>query len=494
MLVPANLEIALRYLRQAQKGYHQVFWIGAISTNQQDLSECKHEVSMRSLIFKNARKVMAWLGPANETSDIAMKFLEKFETIPDTPESVKKGLLSMSEVTWAAIQNLLRRSWFYQLWIIRQVTLAKEVDVFCGNRTISWSIFERIEAAYTEYGPEIQQYTFKLHVRRLASWERRTETFPERSFTRTILGSDGLTTFVAIRRRWKEGRPYSMLEALAMIHSWGALDICEKLHSLLPLVDDDIQRKIVVDYTSPTWQVYSRFACYWLEYSRDLDLLSYSNKIRPNQGSRWVPNWGRYTRTSSLDPGYGSRPFANQSQRLYNATLGSSTSLEFVFDGKFELLRLSGIRIGYLEHLGCSLSRSTSPIIDQLIEWKRLMDAPRVIERSKQELRNDVFIRTILADQDFDMFAGSKRLKPRMKEIQDDEIHQALQGYSWALQYSLEDRTFMVTDKGYVGLCPEHAEVGDEVFLLYGGRMPYILRSQDPAGQQSGKYELIGEA
>jgi hypothetical protein len=53
-------------------------------------------------------------------------------------------------------------------------------------------------------------------------------------------------------------------------------------------------------------------------------------------------------------------------------------------------------------------------------------------------------------------------------------------------------RRFAVGEKGYMGLVPEKAVVGDLVFLVSGCTVPFLLRPQDPAGAD-GPYVLVGE-
>jgi hypothetical protein len=47
---------------------------------------------------------------------------------------------------------------------------------------------------------------------------------------------------------------------------------------------------------------------------------------------------------------------------------------------------------------------------DQLLQWKESMMIPIVLIRYQEEPENQVFLRTLLADQDFDHFTGSRRL------------------------------------------------------------------------------------
>ena len=56
-----------------------------------------------------------------------------------------------------------------------------------------------------------------------------------------------------------------------------------------------------------------------------------------------------------------------------------------------------------------------------------------------------------------------------------------------ALQFQHSRRAF-ITKSGWVGLGPSHMEPGDEVALLYGGKVPYALRKE-----QNGAHSMVGE-
>ena len=54
-------------------------------------------------------------------------------------------------------------------------------------------------------------------------------------------------------------------------------------------------------------------------------------------------------------------------------------------------------------------------------------------------------------------------------------------------------RCFCTTEKGYFGLVPAKAEVGDEVGILKGGNVPFILRRSESGNQQELVYRLVGD-
>ncbi len=74
----------------------------------------------------------------------------------------------------------------------------------------------------------------------------------------------------------------------------------------------------------------------------------------------------------------------------------------------------------------------------------------------------------------------------------DDPIGYSLPWYLMEMRFLRSCRPF-ISQTGYVGLAPPHAEPGDQICVFHGGISPYIIRSscQDPQGP---KYRLIGAA
>ncbi|KAJ4334110.1 hypothetical protein N0V95_009253 [Ascochyta clinopodiicola] len=72
--VSSTLYIALEHLRHARQ--ERKIWIDAISINQADVEERSKQVSIMKRIYQNATRVIVWLGPATDSSEQAMTFLE----------------------------------------------------------------------------------------------------------------------------------------------------------------------------------------------------------------------------------------------------------------------------------------------------------------------------------------------------------------------------------------------------------------------------------
>jgi hypothetical protein len=73
--VTTNLEAALRHLRRHKKS--RTLWIDAIAINQSDVEERSQQVTLMADIYRNAKSVTIWLGPADAYSAIIFRYMNK---------------------------------------------------------------------------------------------------------------------------------------------------------------------------------------------------------------------------------------------------------------------------------------------------------------------------------------------------------------------------------------------------------------------------------
>ncbi|KAH8598663.1 heterokaryon incompatibility protein-domain-containing protein [Bisporella sp. PMI_857] len=154
LLVGQNLEGSLRHLRS--KNTKRVLWVDAICINQADIVERNTQVSRVGDIFKLAERVIVWVGPSTEDSQLAMQTLDYLgrQVVSTTdrrrapaPDAVKKTWFESSvqlpfgDSTWKAISNLLQRSWFERLWVVQEAHLARGGLFLCGEDELDWIIF-----------------------------------------------------------------------------------------------------------------------------------------------------------------------------------------------------------------------------------------------------------------------------------------------------------------------------------------------------------------
>jgi hypothetical protein len=152
-----NLESALRSLRNATAP--RTLWIDALCINQNDDAEKAVQVTRMSEIYSLATRVVVWLGPEADDSDLAVSTLAylgaQVETTLDTFRLTAPGAeqptwydidveLPYNERQWEAIDRLVSRPWFSRVWTAQEIQLANRLAVVqVGGATVTWALFRR---------------------------------------------------------------------------------------------------------------------------------------------------------------------------------------------------------------------------------------------------------------------------------------------------------------------------------------------------------------
>jgi hypothetical protein len=114
------------------------------------------EVARMGAIFSKARRVVVWLGPQSDDSNLAMETFRRighdisydytqsmFTTLGSPSDFLRNNpqALLQHEASWTAVKNLLNRKWFNRLWVIQEVKLAAAVVMVVGHSELSLDIF-----------------------------------------------------------------------------------------------------------------------------------------------------------------------------------------------------------------------------------------------------------------------------------------------------------------------------------------------------------------
>ncbi|KAF7510864.1 hypothetical protein GJ744_005694 [Endocarpon pusillum] len=105
-------------------------------------------------IFKEAERVVVWLGLAGDDSDTAMDWLIEDSRKRADAASIGKDSVDFQTQyfvmyhdmildptyasTWIALQELLWRDYWQRMWVIQEIAQATEVVLYCGEKSIPW--------------------------------------------------------------------------------------------------------------------------------------------------------------------------------------------------------------------------------------------------------------------------------------------------------------------------------------------------------------------
>lgn len=298
-----SLYNALMYLRLPDK--QRWLWIDALCINQDDNTEKALQIPMMTSIYRNAQKVIVWLGEHGNNSELAiagMKHLEIEENRkqilhPAHDEACMKQLNKLYE----AFLAIYRRSYFRRTWIRQEITVAKRVEVQCGRDTVSW-------------------YALKRTARRLKVLRHKIKTGS--LIEPAEMNSDSFCNLQYLSRGWRYGKSAfgfmaeaqsvyyyhggGLLELLMISREFDATDARDKVYGVLGLAREPIdgdsvaavvdhdRPQFVVDYSQSVSEVYQHLAKYFINRDRNLDILCILSTHRgPNSSDlpTWTPDW-----------------------------------------------------------------------------------------------------------------------------------------------------------------------------------------------------------
>ena len=158
ILVTETLYMALDRLHL--ETHNRILWADALCINQQDLVEKSWQVRMMSGVYRNATRVLAYLGEDDDNSqfleplimqlskardEIAMELESGAISVNSPLTKGRQKALGIPRMTvsniaqFLAFQFLLQRDWFCRVWIIQEISLAKDAILLCGDWEIPWA-------------------------------------------------------------------------------------------------------------------------------------------------------------------------------------------------------------------------------------------------------------------------------------------------------------------------------------------------------------------
>ncbi|PTB66809.1 hypothetical protein BBK36DRAFT_1158765 [Trichoderma citrinoviride] len=155
--VTVNLYLALQQLRQRDED--RILWIDAICIDQQNLKERGHQVQQMGDIYKQADRVLFWLGAGTDETDIFIKSMQLLHRLcirypckscklddsrwedlwKDVQLQLKAthGNSNLESRQRQGLEIILDRPWFRRVWILQEVANAKSALLYCGTQSVS---------------------------------------------------------------------------------------------------------------------------------------------------------------------------------------------------------------------------------------------------------------------------------------------------------------------------------------------------------------------
>lgn len=521
----ASLSGALKRLRYADR--ERRLWADQICINQKNMVERGQQVQFMNKIYKNASHVLVWLGQdakgPNEKSvaESAFNLIRELDKIfEDESESEKfhtahtgKNLEKQSRDPWLPLDHLTELPWFTRAWIVQEIGTQAPATLFWGEAEIDWMVLYRVCERLTDFH----------HLR-------------NRFNIRTSDIKYVFQRFIEPPAESYHANRFSFMYELHRARSLKVTDPRDRVFAMLghysvsgsnPQGTRNVAlANMKADYTITTAQAYFDVAEKALTGDTSLIVLAAvqhmslpaSGDAPKSTDSRvvdkdtlpsWVPDWRTYQSFILSEP-------------INPHRAHGKTSSDLSVDTERLILSIHGVKIDVVEACSKPLAakefhlHSTSSVGQQLaIEslWREIclkdrfnLDDTYVNGESAffaymQTLANGcVQIATREArpyDESFKSECLAKEAKYLMNTLGPDAVEPSLRElaettgakdeWSRAANGASKNRIFARTKKGYFVLGPKVMKEGDIVCVLFGGKMPFVLRPWGPY------FLLVGE-
>ncbi|KAH9210809.1 heterokaryon incompatibility protein-domain-containing protein [Leptodontidium sp. 2 PMI_412] len=490
--VTTNLHDALANLRY--KDRPRYLWVDAICINQTDSEEKSTQIPLMGEIYSSAQQVVVWLGRMTDDVTGVFSCLRKMEKFVPMYGYGSFNMDRFMRLDYSAVVNLFQRPYFRRRWIVQEVVKSNHAIAVCGHETIPWLTIESVASG--------------IFARGLSSLMT-----PEED---EQMGFSAMNNIATIRAGKVKRSLFNLRKATWLFECTSPHD---RLYSLLGMASDLHEYDdIKPDYTLSHVDVFTKFAASSILRNMDLDILppcSMSEAPMPS----WVQQFDKYSMLGTIK--------IPESGWSFNATKDTPVQCSFSDDG--HVLRVSGKSVdiiksivptpantpvdefpGDLDELMAALEVSSGPLNTMARQAMYLLASRKLAAGDNLESflldsnKYEQFCRVLLCDTPYRERASGEFVEPLTKlfalqelfcggpttEIVDrlPECIDLAQSIGPLLSLITFHRSFCITGEGRMGEMPQNAKVGDLVCVLFGGKVPYVLR---PRGD--GRYTYVGD-
>ncbi|KAK8065524.1 hypothetical protein PG997_012271 [Apiospora hydei] len=493
--VTANLHAALRRLRQ--KTTSRVMWIDAICINQDDLEERAIQVTLMKEVYSKAREALIWLGDsispaqrsehqASEDSSTAEQLSHRFlvedaeplSSLVERADALARSsseddalsafamlyLLSIDEhwchkpmfhvgadlryrlapgyeTSWRSLLKLFQMPWWTRVWVQQEFALARGAQFVVGNVMVPASLANNF---YKSYAKHLLPGSC---CHESVTWRMTSELWDDIAQKRLALWGSSAVRMMHLsgtQGNAKKNPGTALRELLWLLRTKDSTDPRDKVYGVLGLLSEvslTEQTLLKPDYSLTASQTFARCTQYLIETEGDLMALV-GPRTRRSDLPSWVPDLVPQDRRGALVS------FQNISKRI-------STPLR------------PGPRSGSAEPCGASRSRDTI-----------------VGASNRRASARDWICWNILS-----VWLGEQ--DPSKRSVM-AASHPDFATISKSFLVAMQFQSFFVTDDVHMGLGYE-TQPGDEVWILAGGKVPFILRPVADGHDQEARYTLVGD-
>jgi len=307
-----------------------------------------------------------------------------------------------------------------------------------------------------------------------------------------------------------------LIDVLQIVRNKNATDSRDKVFGVLGLVNNWLTTPpILPNYKLTDIEVFAQVTVNWITNTRDLFILTGNMLRRPHIPS-WIQDWAPAATFEGTE--YHHESGWNVLYWKYSASLKKEARSELLSNSE---LQLDGIFVDKVSRVALQMVTNDWKDAEFFINsWGEFVDISNNSERKyvgggklydafwrtlagnlfwtgvKTSNITDAYRKALPEDrQVFDLLRDHIRLAKPQQHVLSDETA----GFEKVLAVTARYRTLFVTQKGYLGIGTTGIKEGDDVYVFYGGKVPFITRSKEETGDLGStetthkRCELIGD-
>lgn len=494
--ITSPLALALKQIRRSES--IRTIWIDQLCINQNDEREKANQVPLMGHIYSRTTQCLIWFGqipPDIRLSDAksALDFIHLLSegkqndgaqlsiTLDLDAESSLPGPIRALDSI-----RLPNNPWWTRTWTLQELILPSKACVLWGELSIEW---ETLSSAGSNWiascHPVLYPYIDTLN---------------------------GLFSQVIGLQMSKDNRR----GPLDIAFRWAfrsATKPPDKVYGLIGLFQPGtLPRSQACDYRLSPARVYAMFTVDLIEYHRDLHALALKYMHTHPESTEGLPNW-------AMDMDGGIRweiqidedtcPwYLMYTYNRYNA--GGTTTLDLnrvQYDQASNTLSLAGFKV---DDIAVAVSKPSEDVpgtsnitcagVAQMVqEWYQTAEdfyrghtwhVPQNGPRTWPE----AFWRALLGNLRVDgecwpLGQATTEDMEMAKQFVQTGVRNSI---SYSLFANITRKKPIITTTGMLGFGPHHAEVGDQVWILHGGKMPFVVRQATGEGCSINDFIFVG--
>jgi hypothetical protein len=476
VLVTENLCAALERLRYPRM--KRTIWIDQLCINQSDNLERSSQVAMMRDIYRRCSTCVIWLGELggvdSQDASAVFGFIREVAAIANTeyldlPILFRDSPEGQTARKAFAAFAMYGNAWWSRIWTVQEAIIPHDAVFVWGHLSVS-----RADVLATSR--HLRSDLMHAH-------------FPETFKTKRVQHYEMLRRLLyPVHGFIHSGNHDGPLDLLMRWRHRDATDPRDKVYALMGLLPSNVLSSArSYDYESPASLLFANVT---------FDLIQLEQGLRAFIGSREMPHQTASLPTWAIDFATTNRlgrrqlKWWNHSHRYRQFSACGAELLQADILDKGKILSLRGSFVDEVEvcsdvyEVPDNVPIVSRRLYDAVMHWTELVEQWRLSHGNQAEYVSSgswesALSRTVLGDLVMAEYpierakpAHEKYLKNLWIALHQDRKKGSLYESVCGM---VPNQAFFITKKGYIGVGPPETRLGDEVWILYGGQVPFVL-------------------